>query len=412
MLDRLAIERTLAWTGDRPVLVALSGGGDSVALLHLLADELGAARLRAAVVDHALREGSAGDAQRAAASAQALNVPVEILTLRWESGANRGQQAARNARYRLICEYARAEGLNAIATAHTADDQAETVLMRAASGSTWRGLAGVAPFAFAPVWPEGRGIAVTRPVLGARREALRRFLRDQRAVWVEDPANADWKFERVRVRQRLAALEAEGFEPERLVRLAARLRRRSAALDTEARRLIAAAATIEARIELEPAKWTDAPGEVRRRALAALVAAASGASREPSPADLDVIDKRVLHCDFRRFTHSGVEFTKSASGLVLQREAGAVLGRADGASSLAPLALPANSEVIWDGRLGITALAPGWRVVPDRNRELHAFKKGPDLNLYPQAPREIRVRSLAAERVAHAFAPDINPGKP
>ncbi len=173
MLDRLTIERMTTWTGDKPVLVALSGGGDSVALLHLLQAELGTARLRAVVVDHALRDGSADDARCAAGFAEALGIGAEILTLTWEEGANRAQQAAREGRYRAICTYARARGLDTIAAAHTADDQAETLLMRAANGSTWRGLAGIAPFAFAPLWPEGRGLALTLlPRKSARRASL------------------------------------------------------------------------------------------------------------------------------------------------------------------------------------------------------------------------------------------------
>ena len=194
MLDRLTIGRMVAWSGDRPVLVALSGGGDSVALLHLLVAEFGASRLRAVIVDHALRAGAADDAKHAQSIAHSLAVPADILTLTWEEGANRAQQAAREARYRAICDQARALGLNTIVTAHTADDQAETVLMRAANGSTWRGLAGAAPFSFAPLWPEGRGIALARPLLSARRERLRDHLRLVGAAWLEDPANRNPKF--------------------------------------------------------------------------------------------------------------------------------------------------------------------------------------------------------------------------
>ena len=87
----------------------------------------------------------------------------------------------------------------------------ETVLMRAAAGSNWRGLAGMAPLAPVPLWPEGRGLMLARPLLGARREALRKMLRARGAEWIEDPANADPAFERVRARAALSALEAKGL---------------------------------------------------------------------------------------------------------------------------------------------------------------------------------------------------------
>lgn len=401
----------MAWTGDRPVLVALSGGGDSVALLHLLAAELGARRLRAAIVDHALREGSSIDADRAKGFAAALGVPAEILTVRWEEGGSRAQQAAREARYRVICAHARSADLNTIVAAHTADDQAETVLMRAANGSTWRGLAGIAPFAFAPIWPDGRGLALARPLLSVRREPLRAYLREQRAAWIEDPANINPKFERVRVRARLRDLEAEGADPARLVHLASRLRARADQLDRAALQLIACAADPGLVTPICRATWT-APHEVRCRALSALIAAAGGASREPSWGDVEALEQRIMGDGYRGETHSGVEFAPTKGGVTLQRERGAVLGRADGAPPLSPLTLIANEEAIWDGRLGVTAPETGWRVVPASTPNLVAFENGLEKKLYPEVEDALRLRPLAAARIAHAFAPDINHEKP
>lgn len=410
MLDRLTIERMLAWTGDKPVLVALSGGGDSVALLHLLADELGANRVRAVIVDHAIRAGSADDAKAAQDIARSLAVPSDILTLTWEEGANHAQQAAREARYRAICEYVRALGLSTIATAHTADDQAETVLMRAAGNSTWRGLAGIAPFSFAPIWPEGRGVALARPLLGARRRTLRDYLRAATAAWIEDPANTNPKFERVRVRQRLADLEQQSFDPMRLPALATKLRRRVDALDSASLALMAKATEVGERVSINRAAWI-ASGAVRQRVLSVLIAAASGALREPAWTDMAVLEHRVMH-ERRTFTHSGVEFAPTGRGVTLKREPGAVLGRADGAPAAAALSLMPNVEAIWDGRLAITATKPGWRVVPARNAELMAFENGLSQKRYRDVRNHINLRPLAAERVAHAFAPDINLAKP
>ncbi|MEZ6022611.1 MAG: ATP-binding protein [Hyphomonadaceae bacterium] len=138
MLDRLTIERMTALAGEGPILVALSGGGDSVALLRLLATALGASRLRAAIVDHALRQGSDTDARRALGFADAVGVTGDILTLTWPAGVRRAQAAARAMRATLRSAHAPAISARVIAVAHSADDQAETVLMRAAGGSLAR----------------------------------------------------------------------------------------------------------------------------------------------------------------------------------------------------------------------------------------------------------------------------------
>jgi tRNA(Ile)-lysidine synthase len=390
MLDRLTIERMLRWAGDKPVLIALSGGGDSVALLHLLVAEFGASRR---------------------AFAKALGVSADVLTLTWPDGANRAQEATRDARYLAICRHARALGLNTLVAAHTGDDQAETVLMRAAKGSTWRGLAGIAPFAFAPVWPEGRGIALARPLLGARREELRAYLRERGAAWIEDPANTNTAYERVRVRQRLAALRTAGFDLMRLERLAARLRRRSDALDCAALELIQHTAEVDLITHIRQAAWTG-PRDARVRAFSVLMAAVSGASREPGWSDMDALEARLMNRDYRGSTHGGVEVARSKDSLALSRDAGAVLGRADGAPPLSALPLTKNVEAVWDGRLGVTAPEPGWRAIPARNSELVAFENGIVQKRYAEVRERFQLRPLTAERVAHAFAPDINLAKP
>ncbi|UPT62062.1 MAG: tRNA lysidine(34) synthetase TilS [Hyphomonadaceae bacterium JAD_PAG50586_4] len=408
MLDRLTIERMRACGG--PMLVALSGGGDSVALLGLLVAEHGADAVRAGVVDHALREGSDADARRALGFAEALGVRGTILTLGWPEGANRAQRAAREARYAALCEHARQIGAHVIATAHNADDQAETVFMRAGAGSSWRGLAGIAPFAAAPMWPEGLGLYVARPLLSARREELRAYLREQSADWIEDPANANPKFERVRIRARLAKLECEGFDPMRLAALAARLRDHANALDRAALALIERA-DLEPTISIARATWAG-PHLVRQRALAVLMAAASGAAREAPFSVMAQLEPRVFAVDYQGGTHSGVSFRNAGDRLALTRDPGAALGRAGGAAPLAPLNLSVNAVTIWDGRIALTARESGWRAVPERNAALVALEKNGRRLTLQQTEGAVEWRPLAADRVRHALASAVNPLQP
>jgi tRNA(Ile)-lysidine synthase len=395
MLDRLTVERLAARAGDTPILVALSGGGDSVALMHLLADELGRDRLRAGVVDHALRAGSADDARRALGFATALDIEARVLTLNWPEGPKRAQQATREARYRALCDHARGIGAHTICVGHTSDDQAETLMMRAAAGSSWRGLAAMAALAPAPVWPEGREIVLARPLLGVRRAALREELVRRGAPWIEDPANANEVFERVRVRARLADLEAAGFEPMRLARIAERLRARVEEVDRAAAALIAQSARFEEdRIVIACAQWQGA-GEVRRRALSALVAAAAGARREAPAEAVARLESQFGEHDFRGASLGGAVLARRGQEAVLSRDAGALQGRADGASGIAPVMLAPGREVIWDGRLAVVAHAPAM-IQPDGAIVAANGEPAP-------ASRSWRLR----ERAAHALGVEL-----
>ncbi|WP_292095581.1 tRNA lysidine(34) synthetase TilS, partial [Brevundimonas sp.] len=193
---------------DWPVALALSGGGDSVALLALAADWARARgrRLLALTVDHGLNPDSADWTRRAGETARALG--VDWRALRWDQpqGGAGVQARARAARHALIAEAARAAGAKVVLFAHTADDVHEADWMRA-RGST---LGRVREWAPSPAWPEGRGLMLLRPLLDVSRATLRTFLTDRGLDWIEDPANGDPAYGRSRARAALTALPLDG----------------------------------------------------------------------------------------------------------------------------------------------------------------------------------------------------------
>lgn len=187
--------------------VAVSGGSDSTALLILLNDwrMAGGPALRGVTVDHGLRPEAAQEAGDVARLCARLGVPHD--TLRWAGWDGRGNlpDRARRARYRLMADWARAQGICDVAVGHTRDDQAETFLMRLARGSGLDGLA-----AMRAHW-QADGVMFHRPLLECGRDALRGMLGVRGLSWAEDPGNADPAYDRVQARRALAALAPLGL---------------------------------------------------------------------------------------------------------------------------------------------------------------------------------------------------------
>ncbi|QFR33280.1 tRNA lysidine(34) synthetase TilS [Ancylobacter sp. TS-1] len=224
------------------VLLAVSGGPDSTALLllaHRWQQAAGAAsELHVATVDHGLRTAARAEAEAVGALAARLGLPHAILTLAAPLPRARLQEAARHARYEALAAHARVLGATAIATAHTLDDQAETVLFRLLRGSGLAGLAGI------PGERPLGDIRLIRPLLGWPKAALIEECRRAGVSFAEDPSNTDPRFARTRLRVLLPSLAAEGLDAPALARLAARMARAEAALE---------AATDAAQARLRPA---------------------------------------------------------------------------------------------------------------------------------------------------------------
>jgi tRNA(Ile)-lysidine synthase len=229
MGPRDQVERTIRrhamLAGGETVLVGVSGGADSVALLHLLVGLAEAWRLRLHVlhVDHQLRTDSSRDADFVREIGTRLGVPVDVATVTVDSRGSL-EAAARAARYAALEAGAARVGAHRVALGHTADDQAETVLMRLLEGAGVRGLAGIPPV-------RGRFI---RPLIELRRAALEAELQRAALTWVEDPTNRDPKFLRNRIRHELLPLLADSYSPGitgTLTRVSALARDTVAALD-------------------------------------------------------------------------------------------------------------------------------------------------------------------------------------
>lgn len=216
------------------LVVAVSGGPDSTALLYLLArwraSLKNGPKLIACTVDHGLRKESAREAKAAGAVARKLKVAHRILPWRGKKPANGIQEAARQARYRLLADAAKGAKARHIVTAHTLDDQAETVLIRLARGSGMTGLAAMARLSQFPIDAE-KELVLVRPLLSLQKSRLVATVKREGLAFSEDLSNSNSRFARVRVRALAPILEKEGLSAQRLSLLASRIRRADNAID-------------------------------------------------------------------------------------------------------------------------------------------------------------------------------------
>jgi tRNA(Ile)-lysidine synthase len=267
-----ALRRPLA--PETRFAVAVSGGADSLGLL-LLAARAFPGRVTALTVDHGLRAAAAAEAAGVAAKCAEYSVPHE--TLHWHGAKPRGnvQAAARTARYRLMAQWCAAHDCALLLTAHHADDQAETLLMRLQRGSGIAGLAGIrAARRLAP------GVTLLRPLLGVRRADLAAIVAAAGWTPVADPSNADPRFDRTAARAVLAQVPA--LDAGRLALTAAALAEAEDALDwAAARAWDGAAAVLADQIRLDVAGL---PDELARRLVLRAIATLNPAAAPHGPA--------------------------------------------------------------------------------------------------------------------------------
>ena len=270
-----------ALSPQTPIAVAVSGGADSMALLHLTCRWLDANSQRdsllALTVDHGLRDASAGEARQVAGWCQALGVSHQILHWRGNKPHSDIQAAARQARYALLTEACRQKGINSLLLGHQFEDQAETFLMRLGRGS---GVDGLAAMASVREW---NGVRLLRPLLGISRQRLRTTLEAFGQPWIEDPSNNDQRFARVRARDVLEDLAKAGISPSRMVATARRMQRVRAALEHATAQLMREAVHWEQAgfAVLRPTPLFAAPEEIGLRMLARVLMAVGGQEYPP-----------------------------------------------------------------------------------------------------------------------------------
>ena len=227
LTDAAALARLFAGVAGEPAIgLAVSGGADSLALM-LLAQRWagsGGPRLHVYSVDHGLRPEAAAEVAMVLDAAVSLGLAATGLAWSVPRPATGIQQAARAARYGLIGQAMARDGVPVLLTAHHRQDQAETVLMRLAHGSGLEGLKGMTAFA------EVEGVRVHRPLLDVDPAALRAVVDAAGLTPVEDPSNSDTHYERVRWRQLLPVLGAEGLDASALATFAGRMAEADAAI--------------------------------------------------------------------------------------------------------------------------------------------------------------------------------------
>jgi tRNA(Ile)-lysidine synthase len=341
-----AAKQLFAEVKSAPALVlAVSGGPDSVALMWLAArwqrSLTRGPRLTVVTVDHGLRPEAAREAREVKRLAAELGLPHR--TLRWRGAKPKTglPAAAREARYRLLAEAARKVGASHVLTAHTRDDQAETLLMRMLRGSGLAGLSAMARLT------ERDGIVLARPLLDVPKAQLIATLRRAGIGFAVDPTNRDTIFTRPRLRALLPQLAAEGGDARSLARLAVRLSRANAAVEVlvdGAERFLqlkargdapqAAARSFEAQIVFEAKAFALLPEEVRLRLLLRAVNAVG----HEGPAELGKVETLLAALDqaINQAMASRPRSPANGRAILKQTLAGALISLAGGRIHVAP----------------------------------------------------------------------------
>lgn len=294
--------------------IAVSGGGDSIALMHLAAVWAKANHRPPPVVltvDHGLRCESARDADCVKAWAEALG--LKAIILRWAGAKPRTgvEEQARIARYKLMGDWCSAHRTDWLLLGHTKDDLAENFLLRLGRGS---GVDGLSAMQAAIALPANAGPAVTlmRPLLAFTRAELRVWLTQQGVTWLEDPMNDDDNFARTRVRKLLPLLAEAGIPPDRIAAAAGHLGRARHALELKTWEFLRQHANFDGGVALmDGAALGKAPREIGLRALSEALRNIGKLPYRPRFERLERLFEAVVSDGFRAGTLAGCRVVRA-----------------------------------------------------------------------------------------------------
>jgi len=323
------LDRRLRADTGQPLAVAVSGGGDSLALALIARDWARGhgRRLLILTVDHGLRPESRDWTRACADLAARLDADFQALAWEGDKPARGLPAAARQARHRLIAQAARTAGARVVLMGHTASDITEAQAMRAA-GSTTPSPREWAP---SPAWPQGRGLFILRPLLGIDRAEIRAWLAARGETWIDDPANEDQRFARARARKDVSSTGPAAPPSPDLSALASAMRADRAGVLSLPRAALG--------------------GDGARAFIGAACLCAAGTARPPRGDATDRLAARLATGEVFAATLAGARIEADTGEIRFMREPGEAAR-----GGLAALALKAGQTQVWDGRFEATAM--------------------------------------------------------